>query len=454
MVCYHSVIFPKLRRRQGFPVDSVDLEVVRSALKWAEAGHRATLGTVVHTWGSAPRPVGAMLVIRDDGQVMGSVSGGCVEDDLIDKVKARAIAADKPEVTTYGVTQEQATRYGLPCGGTLQIVLEPVGKESKLKDLLGVIERHELAARFLDMETGKVRIEPGKWSDLLEFDGRMLKTVHGPRWRLLLIGAAQVSRYLAQMAQALDYHVTVCDPRGEYADGWDFKEVPINRGYPDDVVVAMNLDAHSAVVAVTHDPKLDDAALLEALKSPAFYVGALGSQKNNDARRKRLADFDLAASEIARLRGPVGLKIGLTTAPAIAVGIVAEMKAVWRGVQIDQTIDAGEGMGTSLAAGVRATSDADGWIVALADMPFIRPETIRIVAKALRDGAAIAAPSFRGERGHPVGFARRFLEELSSLRGDDGARQLLNQHPESLTLHEVDDPGVVRDIDKPSDLER
>jgi len=115
--------------------------------------------------------------------------------------------------------------------------------------------------------------------------------------------------------------------------------------------------------------------------------------------------------------------------------------------------NAGEGMGTSLAAGVRATSDADGWIVALADMPFIRPETIRIVAKALRDGAAIAAPSFRGERGHPVGFARRFLEELSSLRGDDGARQLLKQHPESLTLYEVDDPGVVRDIDKPSDLE-
>src|SRR5260221_5154565 len=126
-----------------------------------------------------------------------------------------------------------------------------------------------------DMDTGKVRIEPGKWSDLLEFDGKVLKTVHGPRWRLLLIGAAQVSRYLAQMAQALDYHVTVCDPRGEYADGWDLKEVPINRGYPDDVVVAMNLDAHSAVVAVTHDPKLDDAALLEALKSPAFYVGAL-----------------------------------------------------------------------------------------------------------------------------------------------------------------------------------
>src|SRR5205807_6065550 len=152
-------------------MDSVDIEVLRTAEAWRRQGRRVALGTIVRTWGSAPRPVGAMVAIRDDGQVMGSVSGGCVEDDLIDKVKARAIAADKPEVTTYGVTQEQATRYGLPCGGTLQIVLEPVTRESKLKDLLGVIERHELSARFLDMDTGKVRIEPGKWSDLLEFDG-------------------------------------------------------------------------------------------------------------------------------------------------------------------------------------------------------------------------------------------------------------------------------------------
>jgi xanthine dehydrogenase accessory factor len=320
-------------------VDSVDLEVVRSALKWTEGGHRATLGTVVHTWGSAPRPVGAMLVIRDDGQVMGSVSGGCVEDDLIRKVRAKALAAEKPEVATYGVTLEEANRYGLPCGGTLQIVLEPASAESKLKELLAVIERHELAARFLDMVTGRVRIEPGKWSDNLEFDGKVLKTVHGPRWRLLVIGAGQLARYLAQMAQALDYHVTVCDPREEYFATWDLKEVPLNRGYPDDVVVQMNLDAHSAVVAVTHDPKLDDAALLEALKSPAFYVGALGSAKNNDTRRKRLAEFDLAAAEIARLRGPVGLKIGSKTPPEIAVAILAELTAVRRGVQIPETIE-------------------------------------------------------------------------------------------------------------------
>jgi xanthine dehydrogenase accessory factor len=324
-------------------MDSVDLEVIRTAVQWARAGHRATLGTVTHTWGSAPRPVGAMMVIRGDGQVIGSVSGGCVEDDLIEKVRDQALAADKPQVTTYGVTQAQAERYGLPCGGTLQLVLEPVSERSHLPELLGTVERHELVARFLDMQTGAARLEPGKWSDLLEFDGRTLKTVHGPRWRLLVIGAGQVSRYLAQMAQALDYHVTVCDPREEYAAEWDtdgkWKDVPINRGYPDDVVLQMNPDAHTAIVAVTHDPKLDDAALLEALKSPAFYVGALGSKKNNDARRRRLAEFDLAAGEIARLHGPVGLRIGSKTPPEIAVAILAEMTAVRHGVQIPETVE-------------------------------------------------------------------------------------------------------------------
>jgi len=320
-------------------MDSVDLEVVRSGLRWLEAGHRATLGTIIHTWGSGPRPVGAMVIVRDDGQVVGSVSGGCVEEDLIDKVRARAIAVNKPETIVYGITKEQAERFLLPCGGTLELVLEPVTADSKLAELLDAIERHELVARFLDMETGKARIEPGKWSDTVSFDGNVLKTVHGPHWRLLIIGAGQLSRYVATMAQALDYHVTVCDPREEYEDGWDMAGVPVNRGMPDDVVLEMNLDAHSAVVALTHDPKLDDLALLEALKSPAFFIGALGSKKNNDARRKRLGEFDLSAAEIARLRGPVGLRIGSKTPPEIAVAILAEMTAVRRGVQVPELVE-------------------------------------------------------------------------------------------------------------------
>ncbi len=319
-------------------MDSVDLEVIKAAVNWIEAGHGATIGTVTRTWGSAPRPVGALLVIRDDGHVMGSVSGGCVEDDLIDKVKRHQLASGKPEVTTYGVSDEEAKRWGLPCGGTLQLVLEPVGAGSKLRELLEIIERHELVARSVDMETGAVRLEPGKWSDVLEFDGKVLKTVHGPRWRLLIIGAGQTSRYLAQMAMALDYQVSVCDPRDEYAEEWDLPGATLLRGYPDDTVLALNPDPHLAVVAVTHDPKLDDAALLEALKAPCFYVGALGSKKNNDARRKRLAGFDLAEGEIAKLHGPVGLKIGAKTPPEIAVAILAEMTAVRRGVRVGETL--------------------------------------------------------------------------------------------------------------------
>jgi xanthine dehydrogenase accessory factor len=324
---------------EGFKVDSVDTEVLKTAVAWLAAGHKATLATVIRTWGSAPRPVGAMLAIRDDGHVIGSVSGGCVEDDLIERVKtsqaAQQATGNKPEVVTYGVTADQAARFGLPCGGTLQLVLEPVRADSQLKELLETIGRHELVARFLDMESGQVKLESGRWSDLLEFDGKVLKSIHGPRWRLLIIGAGQTSRFLAQMAQALDYQVTVCDPREEYAAEWNVPGAALVRDYPDDVVQQLNPDPHLAVVAVTHDPKLDDAALTEALKSPAFYVGALGSRLNNEKRRQRLAEFDLSADEIARLHGPVGLRIGSKTPAEIAVSIIAEMTAVRRGVKLE-----------------------------------------------------------------------------------------------------------------------
>ena len=313
-------------------MDSVDIEVLRAAEAWRKEGRRVALGTIVKTWGSAPRPVGAMVAIRDDGQVAGSVSGGCVEDDLIDKVKARAVAASKPELVTYGVTNEEATRWGLPCGGTLEIVLEPLGEKSAIAELLDRIGGQQLVRRRLDMASGHATLESGRWQDVLEFDGRVLWTVHGPRWRLVLIGAGQLTRYLAEMARMLDYHVSVIDPREEYADGWDVPGIALERGMPDDLVREMNLDGHSALVALTHDPKLDDLALMEALKSAAFYVGAIGSKKNNDARRLRLREFDLSEQEIARLRGPVGLYIGSKTPPEIAVAIIAEMTAVRHGV--------------------------------------------------------------------------------------------------------------------------
>jgi xanthine dehydrogenase accessory factor len=313
-------------------MDSVDIEVLRTAEAWRASGHRVALGTIVKTWGSAPRPVGAMVAIRDDGQVVGSVSGGCVEEDLIEKIKARSIAAERPELITYGVTNEEATRWGLPCGGTLQVVMEPLGEASGVAELLKRIGEQQLVRRRVEMDSGRATLEPGRWQDVLEFDGRVLSAVHGPRWRLVLIGAGQLTRYLAEMARMLDYHVAVIDPREEYAAAWDLAAVPLDRGMPDDVVRELNLDGHSAMVALTHDPKLDDLALMEALKSAAFYVGAIGSKKNNDARRERLREFDLSDGEIARLRGPVGLYIGSKTPPEIAVAIIAEMTAVRHGV--------------------------------------------------------------------------------------------------------------------------
>ena len=323
-------------------MDSVDLQVLRSSVAWRKEGHKVVLATIVETWGSSPRPPGAMLALRDDGLVAGSVSGGCVEDDLIDKIRNQSLLVDRPRVVTYGVTKEEAERYGLPCGGTLQLVLEQVRDDELLADLLERVERHELVTRTLDMETGSVRLEPATATDVLFFDDKTLKGVYGPRWRLLIVGAGQLSVYLAQMAQALDYHVTVCDPREEYAETWNVEGTVLSREMPDDLVLSMNLDSHSAVVAVTHDPKIDDLALMEALKSPAFYVGALGSRLNSEKRRERLTLFDLSRDEIARLHGPVGLRIGSKTPPEIAVAILAEMTAVRHGVELT-TVGSKEG---------------------------------------------------------------------------------------------------------------
>jgi xanthine dehydrogenase accessory factor len=316
-------------------MDSVDLQVLRTSVDWLNEGHRVILATIVETWGSSPRPAGAMLAVRGDGLVAGSVSGGCVEDDLIYRIRNRSLAVEKPEIATYGISKDEATRYGLPCGGKLELVLEPVNDRQTLVKLLESVDRHELVARTLDLESGKVTVRAATRGDDLSFDRRRLTTVHGPRWRLLIIGAGQLSQYLAQMAQALDYSVTVCDPRAEYADTWNVEGSILTREMPDDVVLEMKLDSHSAVVAVTHDPKLDDLALMEALKSPAFYVGALGSRLNSSKRRERLLMFDLSHAELDRLHGPIGLSIGSKTPPEIAVSILAEMTAVRHGVELE-----------------------------------------------------------------------------------------------------------------------
>lgn len=315
-------------------MDSVDLEVLKSSARWLEQGHRALLVTVVKTWGSSPRPEGAMLAVRDDGLVVGSVSGGCIEDDLIERVRQRGIEQTLPEAVKYGITAEEAHRFGLPCGGTIQLVLEPLGQHSEVARLCEAVEDGRLIARRVDMATGAVHLGPAQATDGVDFDGERLLTIHGPRYRMLVIGAGQLSRYLCHIAVGLDYQVTVCDPREEYTDEWDVPGTKIVRTMPDDTVLEMKLDERCAVIALTHDPKLDDLALMEALKTPAFYVGALGSRRNNAARRERLKEFDLNDTELARLHGPVGIYIGSRTPPEIAVSILAEVTAAKNGVSL------------------------------------------------------------------------------------------------------------------------
>ncbi|TMH32415.1 MAG: XdhC family protein [Betaproteobacteria bacterium] len=316
-------------------MDSLDLQVLAQAHDWFAAGHKVWLVTVIETWGSAPRPPGALLCLRDDGLVVGSVSGGCVEDDLIDRVR-HGERVDAPSLITYGVTKEEAARFGLPCGGNLRLVQEPMRDSAWIADVLARTARHELVARRLDLRSGEMRVEPASRGEGFEFDGRVMRAVFGPRWRMLIIGAGQLSRVLAQMALALDFDVTCCDPREEYHLTWDVPGTHFSKSMPDEVVLEMQLDPHSAVVAVTHDPKLDDLVLLEALKSPAFYVGALGSRVNTAKRKERLALFDLTAGEIGRLHGPIGLDLGSKTPAEIAIAILAEIIAVRNGVALVQ----------------------------------------------------------------------------------------------------------------------
>ena len=320
-------------------MDSLDLRVLADVLAWRQAGHSVTLVTVVETWGSVPRPPGALLAVRDDGLVSGSVSGGCIEDDLIARTRAALQAAPAldaaaqtsnavllPSMISYGVTKDEAARFGLPCGGTLRLVQEPVLHTQWLEDVLQRTAAHRLVARTLTLSTGAVSLADAARGLTMSFDGTTLTTLFGPKWRLLLIGAGQLSHAVAQMAQMLDFEVLVCDPREEYAANMGIAGVQHLKGMPDDVVRELMPDAHTAIVALTHDPKLDDMALLEALKSAAFYVGALGSKRNQAARKKRLAEhFDLSTEELDRLHGPVGLQIGAKTPAEIAVSIAAEI---------------------------------------------------------------------------------------------------------------------------------
>jgi xanthine dehydrogenase accessory factor len=313
-------------------MNSTDLSVLKSAVDWLKAGHPVAIATVVQTWGSAPRPVGSWLAIRQDGQVAGSVSGGCVEDDLIRRVQTEILTRNIPEMVVYGVSQQEAARFGIPCGGTLRLLIEPKPELAVLEMLLNAISSQHITLRSVDLLTGKSTLEDGDRNDLFFCDEKVMRTTYGPRWRMVLIGAGQLSLYTADFALASDFEVIVIDPREEYAEGIARNDVAFIKGMPDDVLLELGIDAHTAVIALTHDPKLDDMALMEALKSPAFYVGALGSKINTQKRKERLLEFDVTKAQVDKLHGPVGLHIGALTPPEIAVSIMAEVIAVKYGI--------------------------------------------------------------------------------------------------------------------------
>lgn len=315
-------------------MNSTDLSVLKSAVNWLQSGHSVAIATVVQTWGSAPRPVGSWLAIRNDGQVAGSVSGGCVEDDLISRVQSEILTRNTPEMVVYGVSQEEAARFGLPCGGTLRLLVEPKPELAILEQILLSISSHQIIKRSVNIGTGKSTLEPGTRNDEFACTAKEMCTTYGPRWRMVIIGAGQLSQYTADFAIASDFEVIVIDPREEYAEGLNRSDVTFIQGMPDDVLLEIGVDPHTAVVALTHDPKLDDMALMEALKSSAFYVGALGSRKNTQKRKERLLEFDVSKEEVEKLYGPVGLSIGALTPPEIAVSILAEVIAVKYGVSL------------------------------------------------------------------------------------------------------------------------
>jgi len=305
-------------------MQSSDWEVLQRARDWLQQGHRAHLFTVIQTWGSAPRLPGAILVVRDDGHLVGSVSGGCIEDDLADQAKHDQLP-HQPAILDYGINQAEAQRFGIPCGGQLKIFAEPLTDPAQLTPMLESLSQRRLLKRSVHVSTGEVRHQPVSPEGLPYLDGDWFHSYFGPQWRLLIIGANQLGAVLAAMAQALDFHVMICDPREEMRAEWHVEGADWLVGMPDDVVLEIAPDPHTAIVAVTHDPKLDDMALLEALKSQAFYIGALGSTKNQEKRKQRLRSFDLSEQEVQRLHGPVGLRIGSRTPAEIAISILAEL---------------------------------------------------------------------------------------------------------------------------------
>jgi xanthine dehydrogenase accessory factor len=299
--------------------------ILTTLLGWSAAGHRAAIATVTKTWGSAPRRAGAHLIVRDDGLFEGSVSGGCVEGDVI-AAAIDALADGGPRLLDYGVADAKAWEVGLACGGKIQILVQPVSDAGFPVALAERILAERAAGRATSVVTdlGAGASREGDRADEGEF-----LNVYPPRLRLAIVGAVHISQALLPMARMAGYEVQLIEPRDMFATAGRF-DADVDSGWPDEALARWRPDSASAVVTLTHDPKLDDPALIAALASDAFYIGALGSRRNHAARLDRLAAAGLTPETLARINGPAGLAIGATNPAEIAISILAQMTAALR----------------------------------------------------------------------------------------------------------------------------
>ena len=313
-------------------MNSTDQTILSCLLASLNQGEKPWLVTVVATIGSSPRPVGSLVAFRADGSQVGSVSGGCVEEDLIARLLAREFNGPQVYLTDYGVSAEDNEKWGLPCGGRLELAIQQLDTKdlSWVKDAHHAMSTRQTLRRSVSLQSGETRIIPSEHFAPLEKKDDTLTHCFGPRHRLLLVGAGQLAAHLSTLALAMDYEVLLADSREWALDQWQGPDVEKILGLPDDVVREHAADEHCAVITLSHDPRVDDMALMEALDSACWYVGALGSVRTTEKRLQRLSQLGLSSGALARLHAPVGLSIGSKTTMEIAVSIMAQLTQLRR----------------------------------------------------------------------------------------------------------------------------
>ena len=313
-------------------MNSTDQTILSCLLASLNQGEKPWLVTVVATIGSSPRPVGSLVAFRADGSQVGSVSGGCVEEDLIARLLAREFSGPQVYLTDYGVSAEDNEKWGLPCGGRLELAIQQLDTKDLgwVKDAHHAMSTRQTLRRSVSLQSGETRISPSEHFAPLEKNDNTLTHCFGPRHRLLLVGAGQLAAHLSTLALAMDYEVLLADSREWALDQWQGPDVEKILGLPDDVVREHAADEHCAVITLSHDPRVDDMALMEALDSACWYVGALGSVRTTEKRLKRLSQLGLSSGALARLHAPVGLSIGSKTTMEIAVSIMAQLTQLRR----------------------------------------------------------------------------------------------------------------------------